>query len=951
MDRRTELRKNERLHFPGMECVVEKTAGQGSNVIAYLGHYADSLDPGQSHSVLIRELFPFDPRGGIYREADGSIHVEEASRFLFEMNRTSFLRGNEVHLTLARKHPSDVDVHINTFEYKGTLYSLLGFSGGRSLEQELRILSGIETPALLRVLRIMEDTLESLRLFHESGYLHLDISPDNILLTGKKERERVTLIDYNSVHTMEEIKGDSEIYYSTKGGYTAPEVLKGVYSEVGPWTDLYSMTAVLYHCIFRKKLDPLQAVGILPIMDVEAPMLYSCPETALSMLRKILRKGLSVTVDIRYRNTEEMLTDIRELQNRVEGKGITHWALWESGRRRLLSTMKDNIAYNYIWQEETLYPLYVMGESGNKTAVEGWAAELSGRKPVLLLGGGGMGKTTSLLRIACTQPVHYSRSDPAVLYLSLYGYRDSGEYYLRDSILSGLDFTPDTESWESARRELVKLLDASPYSSNMAPQEPSQVGSPFQKAPVLLSQNSNQQEGGAFSTSLLLLLDGLNEASGNTKALLREIHLLAGLKNVQIILTSRSDTEDDLFSRHRLCRLEPGDIRGILSHEGILPPESAEVFDLLGFPLLLSMYILTVRETGSQQNLSSREQLLGKYIDALLEKEASRFPEEAVGIEGVVFFLLPEIAALSIKKQSALSTAELSGLTEKCFSEFSEKALYDVYPQWTGCREQLRFSARDANEWFGRAIRDILWKRMGLLICDKHGTVRTTQVAPIGGRLTFQDTDSASSDSQSSYRILHQVVEDYLDKKSRAFHEKFDKARKKRLNWRRVRLLSAALIIVSMIACWSFFMNGRLLAQQNQILKNESLALASSSRAALKAGNREKALREALSALPSKDSKRPYVAAAEGALADALFLYQDDAYHPYRTLSWENTLVRAVTDEEGNFFVGVDKYGKIFCLDCGTGEKLWETLLSDSFNNDSGVLNFLWYLHSYLITV
>lgn len=100
MDTRAELQKNDLLHFPGMECVIEKTAGRGSNMIAYIGRYADRLNPKLSHSVLIRELFPYDPKGEIRRDRDGSIIIGESARFLYELNRESFIRGNDVHLQL-----------------------------------------------------------------------------------------------------------------------------------------------------------------------------------------------------------------------------------------------------------------------------------------------------------------------------------------------------------------------------------------------------------------------------------------------------------------------------------------------------------------------------------------------------------------------------------------------------------------------------------------------------------------------------------------------------------------------------------------------------------------------------------------------------------------------------------------------------------------------------------
>ena len=73
MDLRTPLEKNTVLHFPGMECVIGSCCGRGANIMAYTGRYRDHLDPSLSHLVLIRELFPYDPQGGITRESNGKL--------------------------------------------------------------------------------------------------------------------------------------------------------------------------------------------------------------------------------------------------------------------------------------------------------------------------------------------------------------------------------------------------------------------------------------------------------------------------------------------------------------------------------------------------------------------------------------------------------------------------------------------------------------------------------------------------------------------------------------------------------------------------------------------------------------------------------------------------------------------------------------------------------------
>ena len=975
MDIRVELQKNDRLLFPGMECTIDHSVGRGSNVIAYIGYYKDHQNPELSHRILIRELFPYNPDGGITRDSDGRIHIERYALPVYEFNRETFLRGNEVHIRLLENIPSEIDLNINTYGYNNTLYSLVGYTGGRNLYEELgraywKDKKTYGTESLLHIIRILKGALDVLQTFHRSGYLHLDISPDNILLIGEGGKERVTLIDYNSVHTLDEVRGNKSVYYSTKDGYTAPEVRMGRRTQIRECTDLYSMTAVLYYCLTGSKLTPAQMTGItsFDIDSSTSPFLKGCPETALSLLRQILRRGLAITPRRRYQKAAQMLEDLAELEDRVLGRGITRWALWEAGRARIRRSLKDNPALEYLLDEKKIYPLYAEKEDGlriplfqydrvpwfdlnsrseatdqqsqlrseasdQQSQVRSAApdqqslprSEESGtadrpmrinapNAPLLLLGGGGTGKTTALLRLACGQSGKYTPSSTVVYYISLYGYKGKNQHYICDKLLESLRFKPDTDSMESARRELLQLLDK-PYRKNESP------------------NSTVNTVSGKTHSPFLILLDGLNEAFGDIAPLLEEIHMLAGLAGVRIILTSRSDPGDPAFQKLSLCRLEQSQVKKILAVEGILPPDNMEVIDLLSFPLLLSMYIRTVQSGEKHLRLESRDQLLEDYFNAILEKEKRDLPKDqafAMGIEAAVFFLLPEIASLIKKKQHALTGQELLPLVSQCYKDLPNKALTAVYPEWIGHTSDLRLGAASADEWYGEAVLGILWKRLGILVRDENG----------------------------AFRILHQVIEDHLAEKSRQFHVIFDREKKKRLAWRGIIAGIFLIAFLTWFGSYNYSVRRQLadqneeilrnneeilqnneeirrnneeiqksrqeiLDKQQEVLRNESIALASSSQAKLKSGDRGAALLEAYQALPSLGNERPYVAEAEAALAQALFCYETDRYHPVQSIRWTDELLGCALSEKGDYFVTLEEFGKLSCFDVKTGRAIW----------------------------
>ena len=536
MDNRICLKAGTCLSFPGMECRVESFVGKGSNAMVYIGTYPDEQWKDLRHRVLIKELFPFHPQGMIFRDSEGNVCCTEEARPLMELHRLSFQRANEIHLQILSEYPADIDANINTFSQNQTLYSVLGFSGGRSLDKEMEQETG--TPLAVYVRRMM-GALDVLEAFHNSGLLHLDISPDNILLIGEGKRERISLIDYNSVHTLEEIRQGGSFYYSAKEGFAAPEIRSGRSSAIGYGTDLYALTAVFYRMLTGRNLTVLETVrGQVPDIS-DAPCLADAPGTVRSMVRKILKPGLAATVSRRYRAAGQMRQDLEELMDRIEGKGITHPALWETGRANILRAINSNSALRYIKEEEKLYPVVGETKSGERISSEELLSRMlsPGGSSFFLLGDGGAGKTTALLRAAYLQPAKYSGAEPAVTYLSLYGWTEGKSDYIKNRILESLKFKPETDSMELARHELVRLLSVPMYTR-------------FGERP-----------------QLLILLDGLNEISGNTKELLQEIMELSAMPGTRILLAGRSDIEAVPFQRIRLKPLEKEEVGKILGRK------------------------------------------------------------------------------------------------------------------------------------------------------------------------------------------------------------------------------------------------------------------------------------------------------------------------------------------------------------------------------------------------
>lgn len=689
MDHRVPLRSRTVLRFDGMDCHVEEVVGCGSNAIVYKGWYPDFLNPEQRHHVLIKELFPFHPEGKIRRDGSDHIIVEPEAEEHFSLHRESFLAGNEVHLRLLADHPQIIGANLNSFTGNGTLYSVLGLGGGRTLqsaltapEQELRV-----------HVRRMRNLLEALEAFHKSGYLHLDISPDNVMLVGEGEQERIFLIDYNSACPLDDRE---RAVSSVKAGYSAPEVENGEQDSLGFATDLYSVTAIFFRCIMGRTLTLEEMLRAKAPDGADSPCLADAPQTVSSMVARILRKGLNILPGRRYQSTGQMRQDFEELLDRMDCVGVTHWALWENGRRSVEELIRVNPSLLYIKEETKLYPIRL--RQGENLSLEQYLSNILSPegKSGLILADGGMGKTTLLLHTALMQGKRYSPAVPAVFYLNLNGWAPGDRNYVLSQILMRMRFKREQNSFESAMHALRKLLEQPLKTKNG-------------KLPVVL-----------------LLLDGLNEVRSDMEPLIREINELSKLAGVRILAASRSGMPALELVPASLAPLEKEDIAWALGEQGMLLPREESLWQLLSTPLILSIYLQT-GEAGKQLDIQNEEELMMAYIGALLQKELRQLTVEAPQrwqLDVALNYVLPCIAAEEKRTGGGLSDEQLLKIVEKCWRLLRSPAMRRIFPQWIGRSRAILGDMHTAEEWYGLMVHQLLWQRMGLLLRDSAGGYR-----------------------------------------------------------------------------------------------------------------------------------------------------------------------------------------------------------------------------------
>lgn len=752
------------------EYCVEGVQGQGGSAVVYRARYEDSLNRGCYHHVLIKELFPYHPKGWVYRDEQGWIRCCPEGENLMEQCRNRFFQGNAVNLKLLEALPEKISGNLNSCEAYGTCYSVLYVHGGQDLEHFLE--GEKENWSLLRAAEVMEQILDALEPFHENGLLHLDISPDNILMLPG----RAMLIDYNSVWP--ENPGEQEEFlFSEKEGYTAPEVRLKEIREIGPAADLYGVCAVFFTMLTGRRLTPEESMGkgLERAFPKDLDIFRGQPETAAWQTVRIIKKGLHLLPRKRYGSVKELREDVRELLLRIDGWGISHSALWEGSLREWKKSRGRNggdLKRRLMLRGGQRGPARKIPEKEQELSEEDFIPLLEGGGCFLLYGPGGMGKTSFLQMILRRGLSCYSPAKPVVLCISLADYPEVSEepFYIRRQILKKLMFLESGHGMEEAMTRLDQLLS------------------------------------GEERIPTVLLLDGLNEAGARRQNLLKEIEGLGRSSSLGILVTDRTDSVKayGLADFHPVRLME---LTGRQVEEELLwrqfPQPDGKLRRLLGNPMMLWLYGQTAamdRELGRANEETvpiTMDSLVGSYLEGLCAGQLRLYSgdqAEQLRQSYLIRHLLPEIAGeMKRRKRPLLTLEELYPVVRQGYETLRSKAFSLSFPEYLGKSRLMLQGIASESEWFDYAVSEQLTEALDLLRVSGNG----------------------------NYGLLHENFAEYLAAQAGENRRRLGRY-KRRAGQKRV-LAGAALLILLMgggAAAWHTWGPKTYSAKEKQVFRN-----------------------------------------------------------------------------------------------------------------------------------
>lgn len=217
---------------------IEKYLASGGFGNTYM-----ATDTAFDEKVAIKELFIKGVCGRMHNATDVSISLTENQR-TFNAQREKFRKEARRLRKLDHKHIVRV---YDLFDENGTTYYVMNFIEGESLSNRLKRTHQPMTEA--EIMPILSQTLDALETVHNEGIWHLDLKPANIMVDDK---DNVQLIDFGASKQLRNAEGNSLSTSSALActpGYAPSEQMEQNIEKFGPWTDLYSLGATLYHLL------------------------------------------------------------------------------------------------------------------------------------------------------------------------------------------------------------------------------------------------------------------------------------------------------------------------------------------------------------------------------------------------------------------------------------------------------------------------------------------------------------------------------------------------------------------------------------------------------------------------------------------------------------------------------------------------------------------------------
>ncbi len=292
-----------------------------------------------SAELRLGDLLGEGGRGEIRLARQLSLRRDVAVKRLKSNGPGSLELLREARVTGALEHPNVVPVYTLGRSDAGDVLLVMKRVSGRPWTELLAEAPALQSPvALERHLDVFRQVCHAVAFAHSRGVVHRDLKPDNVMVG---EFGEVVVLDWGLAVSL---GGDDERELpraaSVSGlagtpAYMAPELVAGVGSALGPWTDVFLLGATLHHVLLGR---PPYGPGTLEQV-LEAA--FTCAAPALSAnvppaLAEVCRRAMALVPTERFSSVAALSMAVQDFLRHRQSAGLTQEAL-----RRLETAAPD----------------------------------------------------------------------------------------------------------------------------------------------------------------------------------------------------------------------------------------------------------------------------------------------------------------------------------------------------------------------------------------------------------------------------------------------------------------------------------------------------------------------------------------------------------------------------------------------------------------------------------
>ncbi|MCL2191837.1 MAG: WD40 repeat domain-containing serine/threonine-protein kinase [Treponema sp.] len=597
----------------------EGIAGRGGSSIVYKAQE----EGGFNDFVVIKEFCPHELT--LQRMANGSICIPENKdeKEEYEKRKLRALSESKIvdklrHNNKTKNNNPYIFPYSDPIEANNTLYTIIATESGDMLS--CMIHNGFfNDKSFPNICDCILKILDALEPIHDQGYLHLDISPDNIHFSELGRHDTglgiARLIDFNSAFRpgVDDLRDWNPTF---KKGYSAHELAAFDATkplDLCPATDLYSVAAIFFELLIERppQADDGDSLDEWPQWISESGCLAGASNRLIKKTADLLWKGLSSWPKNRFKDVEEMRTAVEELKSIAQKRKVfLSNAKTYSERQFKEWKEKNEIIYSALYGNDERIPMTVK-DGDNEYNINTLLAKLESQKcrHAVLVGEGGMGKTFTCMLLG-----ERHLKEKLVLYIPLCDY--SLDRPIKKNIMRAFGVESDDD--------YEYLID---------------------------------------EEEMLILLDGFNEIKSEfAHAFFMELRDLKVGEHIQTLITSRTDilhVETANFAKLSFVPISDEVIDAWLEKYTTDNQEldfSQELYKVLSNPMLLKIYAVNTREqkllSGSQKskfldNPVTAGEIIWNFLEHQIIKAKNIFEDNAENEGfGIIFFrfLLPYIA-------------------------------------------------------------------------------------------------------------------------------------------------------------------------------------------------------------------------------------------------------------------------------------------------------------------